>query len=183
MTLADRSWVNPFVYVRMLFYDSGYKRYGSSFFYLATIIHILGVVTYPIQSLFLSTRQVNVLPIDSYGNVEYTANLYGVETAQYMAGFHLEGRIAQAIVTVRNELQTSGVNGKQSQLWGGTNTLSNYASKTSWFARLSNNLSTGGRPDQYLPRLNSSVENLDMPIDEFPSGCDATVNWIYTHYT
>ncbi|RAO67724.1 uncharacterized protein BHQ10_003736 [Talaromyces amestolkiae] len=183
MTLADRSWINPFVYVRMLFYDSGFKRYGSSFLYLATIIHILGIVTYPIQSLFLSARQVNVLPVDSEGYVEYSSNLYNVATVQNMIDFKLESQIAQAIVTVRSELQADGVNGEQSQLWGSTNTLSNYASDTSWFAELSNNITTGVWPDQYIPRVNSSVEILDLSVDEFPSDCSTTSNWFYAHYT
>lgn len=182
MTLADRSWINPFVYVRMLFYDSGFKRYGSSFLYLATIIHILGVVTYPIQSLFLSARQVNVLPVDSDGDVEYTPNLYNVESVQDMVEYSQESQIAQAIVTVRSELQTIGVNGEQPQLWGSTNTLSNYASNTSWFAQLSNNMTTGVWPNQYIPRVNSSVEILDMTADEFPSDCSTTANWFYAHY-
>ena len=71
VSLADRAWMDPMQHVRFLIYPSGFKRYGSSMLYLAIFIHILGAITYPIQSVFLSTRLVSIFSVDEYGQLDY----------------------------------------------------------------------------------------------------------------
>lgn len=75
VTLADRSWLNPLVILRMIFYRSGFKRYGSIMLYIAMFIHLFGAITYPIQSLFLSTRLIPVPPEDTIYNGELNRTL------------------------------------------------------------------------------------------------------------
>lgn len=169
VTLADRAWSNPMQYVRLLFYPTGFKRYGSSMLYLAIFIHIFGAITYPIQSLFLSTRIVSISPVDKYGFIDYSN--FGVKSISSVVSSGEND--AARILAVRQESQTLGINGYQDNLWGNTSQLSGYTSHASWFAPLSSNTSTGVYTDQYIPRVNCSAEVQSMTVDEFPSNCSA----------
>ncbi|EEA21360.1 hypothetical protein TMatcc_009239 [Talaromyces marneffei ATCC 18224] len=168
VTLADRAWTNPMQYVRLLIYPSGFKRYGSSMLYLAIFIHIFGAITYPIQSLLLSTRQVSTVPVDRYGP-GYTYS--SVKSLPMVVNSGSGTTDASWILAVRQELQTLGINGYQNNLWGNTAQLRSYTSNSSWFAPLSSNTSTGLYYDQYISRVNCSAEVRNMTADEFPSNC------------
>ncbi|KAI7977475.1 hypothetical protein EIK77_007097 [Talaromyces pinophilus] len=168
VTLADRAWTNPMQYVRLLVYPSGFKRYGSSMLYLAIFIHIFGAITYPIESLFLSTRLVSISPVDKYGFIDHSN--FGVKSIPSVVSSGTENDAAY-ILAVRHESQTLGINGYQDNLWGNTSQLSGYTSHASWFAPLSSNTSTGVYTDQYIPRVNCSAEIQSMTADEFPSNC------------
>ncbi|EED17067.1 conserved hypothetical protein [Talaromyces stipitatus ATCC 10500] len=172
VTLADRAWMNPAMYFRLLFYPSSFKRYGSSMLYLAIFIHIFGAITYPIQSLFLSTRSVSVQSTDRWGKIDLDNNYLRVPSiSQLMRGYDFTDW--SSIFTVRHLAQSAGVNGYQDNLWGNTSQLSGYGSNSSWYAPLSHNFSTGLRSDQYIPRINSSAEVLEMAAEEFPSNCSS----------
>lgn len=175
VTLADRAWANPMQYARLLFYPSGFKRYGSSMLYIAIFIHIFGAVTYPIQSLLLSTRLVSISPgSGAYSSIE-------VKTMRSALGSATSNEAA-CIITVRQESQTLGNNGYQDNLWGNTTQLSGYTSDGSWFAPLSSNTSTGLTSNQYIPRVNCSAEIQNMTADEFPSDCSEN-SVFYAAYT
>jgi hypothetical protein len=175
VSLADRAWTNPLQWARLLVYPSGFKRYGSSMLYLAIFIHIFGAITYPIQSLFLSTRLVSILPKWVEYDMVEVKSLSGVVT-------YLDDFDAFAILTVRQESQTLGINGYQDNLWGNTNQLNGYKSNTSWYAPLSSNTSTGLYYDQYIPRVNCSAEVQNMTAGEFPSTCSED-SLFYAAYT
>ncbi|RAO69357.1 uncharacterized protein BHQ10_005369 [Talaromyces amestolkiae] len=179
ITLADRAWTNPMQYLRLLLYPSGLKRYGSSMLYLAIFIHIFGAITYPIQSLFLSTRLVSIAPIDRYGFIDYSFS--GVKSLSTVLSSSYED-IAAYILTVRQESQTIGIDGYQDNLWGNTSQLSGYTSDASWYAPLSKNSSTGLYTNQYIARLNCSAEVQIMTTGEFPSNCSGD-SLFYAAYT
>ncbi|CRG83521.1 hypothetical protein PISL3812_00873 [Talaromyces islandicus] len=175
ITLADRGWMDPRIWFRLVFYPSGFKRYGSALLVLAILMHIIGATTYPILSLFLSHRLVYVGPYD----IDFS---YDIEEVGSIPLFLHEGFVPGPIFTLRNELQTSGINGFQSQLWGDNGVLSEINSTTNWFAQLPSNFTTGPYPDQYIPRVNSSVSIRNMTAGEFPSNCSDTTDWFYSFY-
>lgn len=179
VTLADRAWTNPMLYARLLVYPSAFKRYGSSMLYLAILIHIFGAITYPIQSLFLSTRLVSISPLDRYGFLDYS--IIGVKSLPEIVSSGYADD-ASNILTVRQESQTSAISGYQDNLWGNTSQLSGYKSNSSWYAPLSSNTSTGLYSDQYIPRINCSAEVQNMAANEFPSNC-AEDSLFYAAYT
>ncbi|EED14261.1 hypothetical protein TSTA_104750 [Talaromyces stipitatus ATCC 10500] len=181
VTLADRAWMNPVMYFRLLFYPSSFKRYGSSMLYLAIFIHIFGAITHPIQSLFLSTRSVSVQSADRWGRIDLDNNYIGVPSIpRLMVTYDSTER--SSIFAVRHLAQSEGVNGYQDNLWGNTSQLSGYGSNSSWYAPLSHNFSTGLRSDQYIPRINSSAEVLEIAAEEFPSNCSDPSSF-YASYT
>lgn len=180
MTLADQGWMSPRIWFRLLFFPSGFKRYGTPLLVLAILMYIIGVVTYPIQSLFLSHRLVYVEPISSSGYVDFDDDYAEVKS---ISEFDHRLNVGSAILSLRNELQTAGVNGFQSQLWGNTSVLSEINSTTNWFAELSSDFSSGPFPDQYIPRVNSSASVRNMTAGEFPSNCSEIQDWFYASYT
>lgn len=180
MFLADRAWMNPLEYARMIFYPSRFKTYGSSFLFLAIFIHIFGVITFPIQNLFLSTRVVNTAGTYRWGEFDYDSTYGSYQTiGELKTGEYATGT---AILAVRDALQRSGINGAQSQLWGNTSSLSEYNPQSTWFAQPDFNTSTGPFTGQLVPRVNSSAEILNVTTGEFPSNCAETPNWFYAYY-
>ncbi|QKX64520.1 uncharacterized protein TRUGW13939_11695 [Talaromyces rugulosus] len=180
MTLADRGWMNPLTWCRLLFHPSGFKRYGSALLVLAIFMHIIGAITYPIQSLFLSHRLVYVEPVKGWGDHNYYPSQLSGKSIQQFLG---EPVSITPILSLRNALQVDGINGFQSQLWGDTGVLSEINPDTNWFSELPNNFSTGLYPDQYIPRVNSSVSIQNMTAGEFPSNCSEMQDWFYAFYT
>jgi hypothetical protein len=180
VTLADRGWMNPLTWCRLLFYPSGFKRYGSALLVLAIFMHIIGAITYPIQSLFLSHRLVYVEPVNRWGENDFDI---GTLSAKSIRQFLTESFSITPILTLRQGLQMDGINGFQRQLWGNTGVLSEINPDTNWFADLPNNFSTGPYPDQYIPRVNSSVSVQNMTTGEFPSNCSEIQDWFYAFYT
>lgn len=185
MVLADRMWMNPLAWLRLVCYESGFQRYGSGFLYLAMFISLIGVVTYPVQSLFLlSTRQVSVKPLDKWGRADYDFSYKFVNTVPAMldTGYFPAG---ETILAVRRELQTEGIDGQFPQIWGTTDSLSSIKSSmnTTWFAEFPNTFSTGPFGGQYVPRVNSSTTIENLTVGEFPSGCAENTDWFYALYT
>lgn len=77
MTLADRRWLDLSLYHDL---PRAWRKHGSSLLWLAIALHILGAITYPIQSIFLSSKTITV-PMSS-NQIAMVADLVTVSPEQ-----------------------------------------------------------------------------------------------------
>jgi len=191
ITLSDKGWTSPYIYYRLLT-PTGWKRYGSSFISLALLLHALGAALAPAISQ-MSTAVTIKVPTAS-PSVSIRNRLLKLQDL-IQNEIVYDG---DTVLKLRDSLKTADLNQIQAQLWvprnmrctgdysgirapdylpmttqcdsGGFLTYLSLANETEvWQSELSNGFATGIKPNQYLPRVNSSV-SIEL-IDGMPSSC------------
>jgi hypothetical protein len=186
MALADRRWSDPLSYRYFLSLTrtpGALKRFGCSFLYLAMFMHLIGAITYPIQSIFLHVDEKYFDPVDSTlsqgsgGEQDYILTLSQILSSSLYSG--ASPRKAEAIGTLRRQLELVDAGGYQAQLWGTAGKLTDYNASTDWYAQVPANYNTGSY-SQITTRINSSAESGEVPFSEFPANCSSVQDYFYT---
>lgn len=199
MTLADKCWTDPPTYLRTFPYlvSKGWKRYGTSFLFLAMFLCLLGGAISPLQQVFLTTITIKTptWPQVVEGLVDIPDQFYGER----------DGTVDSNLVVVltRVALSVTTNTEPQAQMWqsGPTcNLTSNlepgipiYCGTGATFgtmqglddpylAQLPSGFSTG-LLQQFIPRINSSASYEQIEEDDFPSGCGSNPGKFHVTYS
>jgi hypothetical protein len=169
MALADRSWTDPALYLKLVSAPRGMKRYGSRLLFLAIILHILGCITYPLQTLFLSSKTIKTptAPVHSIT----IPDLPEIGTTPPPGESSDDNTL---VIALRRTLQTARVNQGGTQMWKPNQNDSFYAPLSTGF--------NSGFLQQFSPRINSSASYIGISEAEFPTGCDTIPGAFYVNY-
>lgn len=192
MVLATSGWADIPTYWNLTpgVRKNGWKRYGSSFLFLAILLNALGGLIGPLQQLFFSTSTIKTPTVQTQ-----TLNLQDIAAINQNVG----GDDNFIVALTRSALTTANVDDPQSQLWPGCNltaacnaldmvdgnvpyknicndkgvTFSNISQLCSpFFAELPNGFNTG-LIRQFLPRINSTADYQMVEASDFPENCQS----------
>lgn len=192
ITLADKGWTSPYIYYRLLA-PTGWKRYGSSFIALALLLHAIGAALSPAISQLSSLVDVKVptksnapsIPrlislhdmFDSLGYNDRTAILKLRAALNGVSPSHIQPQIwvsNDTKVDCNNETAwTLNPNAKIPATSQCRNSGLTYMSlidqSEAWVSQLGYGFATGVKSNQYIPRVNTSV-NIEF-MEELPDQC------------
>ncbi|KAK5083280.1 hypothetical protein LTR70_008229 [Exophiala xenobiotica] len=192
ITLADKGWTSPYIYYRLLA-PTGWKRYGSSFIALALLLHAIGAALSPAISQLSSLVDVKVptksnapsIPrlislhdlFDSQGYNDPTAILRLRAALNGVSPSHIQPQIwvsNDTKVDCNNETAwTLNPNAKMPAISQCRNSGLTYMSlidqPEAWVSQLGYGFATGVKSNQYIPRVNTSV-NIEF-MEELPDQC------------
>ena len=201
MVLADRGWADPALYGRAL---TNWKRYGSGFLAMAMIANLLGLLVYPLQEGFLSSKTIKT--------ATYPQQLLGLLDipdqwrAEQLTGANDDNNLV--VVLTRESLKTANPAGLQTQLWPGAGQTCNildyihdnppaYCNQGMSFetmfdytievpsnpflAELPSGFNTG-LIQQFLPRINSTANYEKISNSDYPAGCDNLPGAFFAQY-
>ncbi|OJJ49039.1 hypothetical protein ASPZODRAFT_13776 [Penicilliopsis zonata CBS 506.65] len=184
MTLADRRWMDPTVWYHLTGSGGGSKRYTSSFLLGAMCIYLAALVTYPIQSIFLTSQTITVpkSPFQVANTVDFTQ----IDSVQYSDASGYPGVI---MLIARNSLSSATTATPQYHLWqsekgGIVPTFLDISSLTDpFYCPLPVGLNTG-QARQFAPRINSTATSTSITEDDWPSDCNSSSkSGFYFHYS
>jgi hypothetical protein len=202
MTLADKGWLSPAIYMRILplFTSRGWKQYGSSFLLLAIILNIFGGIISPMQELFLST---NTIKTPTWP--EEVPSLFDfADKFTFNGGSDLHAVDGNLIPVMTRSALTSATNTQpQSQLWQGAGFTCNVldldvpvppsCGKGATFGNISTlhdpflaEIPDGfntGLVRQFIPRINSTAEYMEISEGDYPTGCDDKPSAFFVDYS
>ncbi|KAJ7290564.1 hypothetical protein C8J57DRAFT_1705887 [Mycena rebaudengoi] len=197
MTLADKAWIEPVTWLRLVGAGiTGRGSFASSFLIAAIFLNLLGGIIAPLQQLYLSTATIKTptWPIMINANIDlmdHFGNLASFDLGETTA--LLRDRLASTETTTQqaqlwsrnttcNSLLTGGNLALDCAIAGGQYTLSNMSLlEDPFFAQLPSGFSTG-LIRQFAPRINSTARMENITKDEFPQGCDALPGAFYVRY-
>ncbi|KAL1966191.1 hypothetical protein VTN77DRAFT_4743 [Rasamsonia byssochlamydoides] len=179
MALADRSWMDPAMYFLLIF--GGWKRYGSVLLLVAIVLHVVGGITYPLQTLFLSFTTIKTPTSPGQLN-----GVFDLLQATSIADPDLPDNNL-VVVTTRRALQAATDTHFQGHLWQGGAGMREAtfgdmsALQDPFYAPLSTGFNTG-LIRQFLTRINSTARFEPISEAQFPSGCDTLPGAFYVYY-
>jgi hypothetical protein len=202
MTLADKGWLDPKTYVRIfpLFTSSGWKRYGSSFLLVAIVLNIFGSAISPVQELFLNTNTIKTAT--SPQMVEF---LFDFADKFTILGDPKNINYTNLIPAITRSALTTATNTQpQVQLWQGAgytcnvldidgdgsvpfscgrgNTFNNMSTMQDPFlAEVPDGFNTG-LIRQFIPRINSTANYVQISENEYPTGCSTKPGAFFVDY-
>jgi hypothetical protein len=177
MALADRRWLD----ISWLSdaFGGTWKQNGSSLLVLAIILHFLGAIIYPIQSIVVNPKTIHVpISINDVGSVG--------DLAEQSSYYHNSD--GTDVLRTRAALLNADVHTFQPQLWQRMQDqpLSNFkdfsAMTDPFYAQIPNGFHTGVL-QQFAMRINSSATSRSIQADEFPSGCSQTSSGFFANYS
>ncbi|KAJ6566051.1 hypothetical protein B0H19DRAFT_940421, partial [Mycena capillaripes] len=199
MTLADKAWIEPATWLRLVCAGiTGRGSFSSSFLIAAIFLNLLGGIIAPLQQLYLSTATIKTptWPIGMPQIIDLMDH-FGDSAPSFDYG--------KTTAVLRDHLASAGTTTPQAQLWsrsttcntpilggnlaqlecaiaGGQYTFSNMSLlEDPFFAQVPSGFSTG-LIRQFVPRINSTARQENITKDEFPQGCDALPGAFYVRY-
>ncbi|KAF7329887.1 hypothetical protein MKEN_00252400 [Mycena kentingensis (nom. inval.)] len=202
MALADRAWIEPSTWLRLLIATiTGRGSFISTFLVAALVLNVLGGIIAPLQQIYLSTTTIKTptTPVLILYNVEFKDH-FGLRAPSFDSG--------RTTALLRDRLAATEMTDPQAQLWsrnkpcnqleaaldgtrvlplfcavaGGSSSFGNMTIMNDpFFAQSPAGFSTG-LIRQFLPRINSTARRENITADEFPKGCDTIVGAFYVKY-
>ncbi|KAI0966345.1 hypothetical protein F4678DRAFT_299914 [Xylaria arbuscula] len=192
ITLADKGWVEPGVFMILPF---RWKRYGSWFLLYALFLSLLGSIISPLQELFLSTKTIKTPTFPQM--ISYLSDF-----TDHFGEFVSDVDDGLVTTVTRGRLATAGTTTPQPRLWsgrtdcntltnvdnnllcvinGGYNTFGNFSILDDpFFSELPSGFSTG-LVRQFAPRINSTAHREVITADQFPN-CAESPGSLHIHY-
>jgi hypothetical protein len=175
-TLADREWTDFSLYRALI--CGKWRQYGSKLVAAAIFIWVFGLITYPIQSLFLSSRSVKVRTYPQQRADIYDFRSVGSSSASYSVG--------KDVLQVRDALNKANTNTYQPNLWNNNSgvqflTLNDMSSQT-FYSQLPSGFNTG-LVRQFAPRVNSTATYEIIEASQFPVNCGSSSGAFYAEYS
>ncbi|KAJ5175617.1 uncharacterized protein N7482_001494 [Penicillium canariense] len=175
-TLADRRWDDPSLYLSLA--QGRWKQHGSALLWVAMIIYIFGAITYPIQSLFLTTQTIKI-PTEPSNR----AKLNDFNTADYQ--YIVEIAAGLDMLQTRSALSQADGHTYYPNIWSNNSgvqfiTLNELSSET-FYSQLPNGFNTG-LLRQFAPRVNSTASSETILADQFPTNCSTEAGALYLDY-
>ncbi|KAJ7720621.1 hypothetical protein B0H16DRAFT_1335984 [Mycena metata] len=191
MMLADKAWIDPGTWLRLLIVD-GRRSIASSFLFAAIFLNLLGAIIAPLQQLFLSTATIKtpIWPID-------------INQVDIMDHFDNQAPLfdfGETTALLRDRLGSTGTTTPQAQLWSRNTTCDSLLTEGNclipdnhysfgnisqledpFFTQLPSGFSTG-LIRQFAPRINSTARRENITQEEFPQGCDTLPGAFYVKY-
>lgn len=173
-TLADREWMDFSLY-RALIYGR-WRQYGRKVLAAAIFIWVFGLITYPIQSVFLSPRSVKVRTSPQQRTDIYASRpLYST----------LSG-IGKDVLQVRDALNKANTYAYQPNLWSNNSgvqflTLNDLSSQT-FYSQVPSGFNTG-LIRQFAPRVNSTATYEIIEASQFPVNCGSSSEAFYAEHS
>jgi hypothetical protein len=175
-TLADRRWMDFSFYPALIY---KWRQYGSKLLATAIFICVFGLITFPIQSVFLSSQSVKVrtLPQEIATIYDFSPNS-GYSSSSYDTG--------KDVLKVRNALNKANVDFYQPNLWSNNSgvqflTLNDLSSQT-YYSQVPSGFNTG-LLRQFAPRVNSTATYEIVRASDFPVDCSSRPGAFYAEYS
>ena len=191
MVLADKGWVNPSIYGRVL---TSWKRYGSSFLLISILLIVFGGLISPLQQAFLSSTTIKT-PLWA------PHFIHVLDIPDQWKFLQDDARDTNLVTTItRNSFLTASKIEPQPQLWPGAGlacagdvatpascgkgiTFDNLTTSVDPFlAELPSDYSTG-LIRQFVPRINSTARYENISATEYPGGCNQLPGAYYISYS
>ncbi|OQE47016.1 hypothetical protein PENCOP_c001G08026 [Penicillium coprophilum] len=166
-TLADRKWMDFTLYRALI--CGRWRQYGSTLLATAMFIWVFGLITYPIQSLFLNPQSVKVrtYPQQRAAIHDFTSN-----DDLYLRS-EPDGK---DVLQVRDALNKANGNTYQPNLWSnnsGVQFLSlNDMSPQTFYSQVPSGFNTG-LIRQFASRVNSTATSELIRESDFPAACSS----------
>lgn len=177
ITLADRRWDDPSLYLSLA--RGRWKQHGSALLFVAIIVYILGAITYPIQSLFLTTRFVKIPTGPSNRGAISDFNTTDSEYS------NLDTLAGLDVLQARNALSQADGHTYHPNIWNngsGVQLLTlNGLSSDNFYSQLPSGFNTG-LLRQFAPRVNSTASYETIVAAEFPANCSTESGALYLDY-
>lgn len=177
MALADRRWLDPSLLSDV--FQGAWRKHGSLLLLLAMVLHFLGAIIYPIQSIAVNSKTIHVpVSANEMGSVS--------DLAHQQHGYAATS--GSDVVRTRAALLNADIHALQPQLWQGIpgQQLSNFqnfsAMSDPFYAQLPSGFNTGVL-QQFAIRINSTATSRSIAADKFPSGCSSDTSALYANYT
>ncbi|KAJ5272622.1 hypothetical protein N7478_007747 [Penicillium angulare] len=176
MALADRRWNELSLYWSLA--HGGWKRHGSTLLFIAIFVWFFGVITYPVQSIFLTSQSIKAQngPSERALIFDFVDDEYSTYPPQ----------TGVDVFSTRADLSKADGNAYQPNLWDNSGeatfkTLSEISSGN-FYSQIPSGFNTG-LVRQFAPRVNSTAgyETID-PID-FPTNCSIGTDHFYADYS
>ncbi|KGO40151.1 hypothetical protein PEXP_035350 [Penicillium expansum] len=176
-TLADREWMD-FSFYRAVVYGR-WRQYGLKLLAAAIFIWVFGLITYPIQSLFLSSQSVKVRTYP-----EQRADVYDFRSVDRSDSSSY--KVGKDVLQVRDALGKANTYTYQPNLWSNNSevqflTLSDMSSQT-FYSQVPSGFNTG-LLRQFAPRVNSTATYEIIDASQFPVDCGSSSEAFYAEYS
>lgn len=171
--LADREWMDFSLY-RALIYGR-WRQYGRKLVAAALFIWVFGLITYPIQSLFLSSRSVKVRTEPQRRDIYPFRSSYSTSSTG-----------GKDVLQVRDALSKANTYSYESNLWSNNSgvqflTLNDLSSQT-FYSQVPTGFNTG-LIRQFAPRVNSTATYEIIEASQFPVNCGSSSEAFYAEYS
>lgn len=175
-TLADREWMDFSLYRALI--CGGWRQYGSKLVVAAIFIWVFGLITYPVQSVFLSSRSVKVRTYPQQRAGIYDFRSVDSSSASYSVG--------KDVLQVRDALNKANIYTYQPNLWSNNSgvqflTLNDMSSQT-FYSQVPSGFNTG-LVRQFAPRVNSTATYETIEASQFPVNCGSSSGAFYAEYS
>ncbi|KAJ5513785.1 hypothetical protein N7463_003337 [Penicillium fimorum] len=167
-TLADRRWMDFSLYRALI--CGRWRQHGSTLLAAAIFIWVFGVITYPIQSLFLNSHSVKVRTYPQQCAAVHDFNGTGDPHSQSESH-------GKDVLNLRAALDKANGNTYQPNLWSNDSgvpflTLNDMSPQT-FYSQVPSGFNTG-LIRQFAPRVNSTARYELIRESEFPAACDSS---------
>ncbi|KAK2608869.1 hypothetical protein QQS21_002582 [Conoideocrella luteorostrata] len=187
MVLADKSWTEPLIVLKLLF-SRDWTRRGSLFFYVAAFLTVLGAATAPLQAILVSYKTIQTPAVSD--SITAADMIEAVDT--------LKTNDEYLIALTRNKLASTKREDPQFRLWSKNdgceerkcsgvdekirNSLYELAYlHDPYWAQPPSSFHTGA-VKQFAPRLNSTSTYDIIAPDSMPQGCRANTDSFFVNY-
>ncbi|CAI7610564.1 unnamed protein product [Penicillium discolor] len=173
-TLADREWMDFSLYRALI--CGRWRQYGTRIVAAAIFIWVFGLITYPIQSIFLSSRSVKVRT-----EPQQRADIYPRRPL-----YSTLSSIGKDVLQVRDALNKANAYSYQPNLWSNNSgvqflTLNDLSSQT-FYSQVPSGFNTG-LIRQFAPRANSTATYEIIEASQFPVNCGSSSEAFYAEYS
>ncbi|KAJ5384170.1 hypothetical protein N7517_002081 [Penicillium concentricum] len=165
-TLADRRWMDFSLYRALI--CGRWRQYGSILLAAAIFIWVFGLITYPIQALFLDSSPVKVRTYPQQRAAVYDF----ISNDDLYLQSEPDGK---DVLNVRDALNKANGDAYQPNLWSNNSgvqflTLNDMSPKT-FYSQVPSGFNTG-LLRQFAPRVNSTATYQIIQESEIPVACD-----------
>ncbi|KAJ5835334.1 hypothetical protein N7447_001360 [Penicillium robsamsonii] len=166
-TLADRKWMDFSLYRALI--CGRWRQHGSTLLAVAIFIWVFGLITYPIQSLFLNSQCVKVRTYP-----QQRAAVYDFKGSGY--GYLQPKKDGKDVLDVRDALNKANGDSYQPNLWSNDSgvpflTFNNMSPQT-FYSQIPSGFNTG-LIRQFAPRVNSTATYELIRESDFPAACNS----------
>lgn len=175
MALADRRWNEISLYWSLA--RGGWKKHGSTLLFIAIFVWFFGVITYPVQSIFLTSQVIKARDQPSQRALiaDFVADSYFTTTPE----------TGVDVLNTRADLSKADGKTYHSNLWDDSGeaaflTLTGISSGN-FYSQIPSGFNTG-LVRQFAPRLNSTAGYETIDAIDFPTNCSAGTDIFYVDY-
>ncbi|KAJ5681713.1 uncharacterized protein N7477_001653 [Penicillium maclennaniae] len=176
--LADRRWDDPSLYLSLV--RGRWKQHGSALLFGAIIVYIFGAITYPIQSLFLTTE---IIKIPTEPSNRAAISDFNTKDSKYIST--LNSQAGLDVLQARSALSQADRSTYYPNIWSndsGVQFLTLHGlSSDNFYSQLPSGFNTG-LLRQFAPRVNSTATYETIAAEQFPANCSTESGALYLDY-